>query len=90
MSRRERWRQVLDSEMRRWSALRCDRWLVELRELQEYEVEFDSRKYQVEVEILENTDAYVQVVVAVDDGRLPASIVPASGTFVRRKREPPA
>ncbi len=90
MSRRERWRQVLDSELRRWSALPCDRLLAELRELQEYEVEFDSRKYQVEVEILENTDEYVQVVVAVDDGSLPASIVPASGTFIRRKHEPPA
>ncbi len=88
MSRRQRWRQVLDSETRRWSALPCDRLLVELRELQAYEVEFGSRKYQVEIEILEDTSEYVHVMVAVDDGSLPASISPATDTFIRRKKDP--
>lgn len=33
-----------------------------------YIVELDSKKYQVEVEILENTDKYIHVMVADDDG----------------------
>jgi len=60
----------------------------ELRDLQAYEVEFDSKKYQVEVELLENTDQYINVVVAVDDGSLPASISPLTRNFVRQKPLP--
>jgi len=40
-----------------------------------------SKKYQVEVELLEDIDTYVQVMVAVDDGLLPASISPVTATF---------
>ena len=47
-----------------------------LRNQQVYEIEFESKKYQVEIEILENTEQYVRVMVAVDDGSLPASILP--------------
>jgi hypothetical protein len=61
------------------------RLLTELHDLQAYEVELDSRKYQVEVEILENTEKYIHVVVAVDDGTLPASISPATATFTSQK-----
>jgi hypothetical protein len=51
----------------------------------EYEVEFESRHYQVEVELLENTPAYLNVAVAVDDGSLPASIAPLTKNFICRK-----
>jgi len=51
----------------------------------ELEVEFESRKYQVEVEILENTQKYVHVMVSVDDGSLPASSRPVSASFIRQK-----
>jgi hypothetical protein len=37
---------------------------------------------QVEAEILENSVTYVHVAVAVDDGSLPASISPLTGTFI--------
>jgi hypothetical protein len=48
MSRREEWRKVLDSEVRRWSALSSEQLLAELEDLLAYEVEVDSKKYQVE------------------------------------------
>ena len=60
----------------------------ELKEVQTYEVEFDSKKYQVEVELLENTEQYVHVMVAVDDGSLPASISPLTHSFIRQKTLP--
>jgi hypothetical protein len=41
--------------------------------------------YQVEVEILENTEKYVHVLVAVDDGSLPAAMLPLSTSFIREK-----
>ncbi len=85
MKRREQWRPVLDAELKRWSAKSCEQLLAELREVQAYETEFESRKYQVEVEILENTEKYVHVMVAVDDGSLPASIRPLSESFIREK-----
>ena len=88
MSRRDEWRKVLDTEVRRWSALSCEQLAAELREHQEYEVEVDSKKYQVEVELLENTATYLNVIVAVDDGTLPASIRPESRTFLCRKPPP--
>ena len=50
-----------------------------------YLVEMDGEKYQVEVEILEDTADYVHVAVAVDDGTLPASIRPESESFIRRR-----
>ena len=85
MSRSEEWRKVLDSEVERWSAKSCEQLVSELRDMQVYEVELDSKKYPVEVEILENTDEYVHVMVAVDDGGLPASIWPLTNTFIRSK-----
>ena len=83
-NKRDQWRPVLDVELKRWSAKSCE-LLTELREVQAYETEFESRKYQVEVEILENTEKYVHVMVAVDDGSLPASIRPLSASFICEK-----
>ena len=74
---------MLHSEVRRWSAMTCEQLIFELHDLQAYEV--DSKKYQVEVELLENTDKYVHVMVAVDDGSLPASISPSTHTFICSK-----
>ena len=85
MSRRAEWRKVLDSEVERWSGLSCAQLVSELRDLQAYEVEFDSKNYQVEVELLENTEQYLHFVVAVDDGSLPASIAPVSRSVIRQK-----
>jgi hypothetical protein len=85
MSQRDEWLKVLDFEMKRWSALSWEQLASELQEPQAYEVVFDSKKYQVEVELLENTEQYLNVAVAVDDGTLPASISPATDNFIRQK-----
>ncbi len=83
--RRDAWRPVLAAEMKRWSAMSSERLAAELADDQVYEVEFESRKFQVEVELLENTERYLHVAVSVDDGSLPASIRPLTGSFIRSK-----
>lgn len=76
---------MLESEMKRWSAMSCAQLVSELHEVQAYEVEFESKQYQVEVELVENTETYLHVMVAVDDGRLPASISPLTDSFICHK-----
>ena len=76
---------MLDSEVQRWSAMSCDQLIFELHNLQVYVVELESKKYQVEVILLENTDKYLHIMVAVDDGSLPASISPLTSTFISQK-----
>ncbi len=90
MSQREEWRKVLDSEVKRWSGMSCEQLASELREGQAYEVDLDSKYYQVEVELLENTEQYLRVAVSVDDGSLPASILPLTHSFICRKPRSPA
>ena len=85
MKRREQWRPVLDAELNRWSAKSIEQLLAEQREVQAYVIEFENNMYQVEVEILENTEKYVHVLVAVDDGTLLAAIRPLSASFIREK-----
>ena len=89
MSRRAEWQKVLDSEVKRWSAMSCSELVSELRDdLQAYQVEFQSKQYNVEVELLENTEQYLHVVVAVDDGSLPASILPLCNSWIVPKAPP--
>jgi len=88
MNRRQNWLKVLNHEAQRWSAVPCDRLLSELSEVKAYEVEYESKTYQVEVEILENTATYVHVAVSVDDGTLPASITPETHSIMCRKPQP--
>ena len=88
MDRRKRWQKILDFEVRRWSAISSEDLISKLHDLQTYEVELDSRKYQVEVELLENRKDHVQIIVAVDDGSLPASLFPLTQTFIRKKSHP--
>jgi hypothetical protein len=85
MRHQEAWRPVLDAEVRRWSAKSFEDLVAQLPGAQVYEVEFEGKKYQVEVEILENTEKYVHVMVAVDDASLPASIRPLSASFLCEK-----
>jgi hypothetical protein len=86
MTRRERWRRVLDAELQRWSAMTPEQLTSALADECVYEVVFDSNTHQVEVEILENTEEYLHVVVAVDDGSLPASLSPAAQSFICKKK----
>jgi len=50
-----------------------------------YDVEFESEKYQVEVKILEDTAAYIHVSVAVDDGHFWRAMHPLASSFISRK-----
>jgi hypothetical protein len=89
MSRRDEWKQVLQGELSRWTSLSCDDVLAELRTRNVYDVVAESKQYQVEVELLENTSEYLHVVISVDDGSLPASIHPESQSFLCRKAQEP-
>jgi hypothetical protein len=87
MTRRERWQAVLDAELKAWAMKSYDELRTELSELKTYEVEFDSVQHQVEIQLLEDTPDYVHVCISVDDGALPASLRPATSTFIRKKEE---
>lgn len=84
MKRRERWHELVETEVARWSSKSCDELRAELKDGKQYEVEFESVTYQVAVDLLEDTDRYVHVSVAVDDGSLPGSIFPAHKSFIRK------
>ncbi len=85
MTRREVWKQVLDREVQHWSAMSPGELEAVLAKQQNYEVEFNSKRYQVEVDVLENTPEFLHVVISVDDGSLPASLLPVSRGFLCRK-----
>ncbi len=85
MSRRAEWQKVLDIEVARWSGKTWQQLVQELRELQAYQFEVDSKQFQVEVELLEDTKDYLHVIVAVDDGTLPMSISPSTHDFIKQK-----
>ena len=78
---------VLNAEIEKWSAKSCVQLVTELLDIQAYEFEFEGKKYQVEVQLLENTDKYVHVGVDVDDGSIPASFHPLSSSFIREKEQ---
>ena len=88
MHRSARWKKILDLEVQRWSALGWEDLASRLRELQAYEVEMDSRRYNVEVQLLEDTARYVHVLVAVDDGTLPWALFPSTHSFIVHKKAP--
>jgi hypothetical protein len=61
----------------------CMELVSKLNDLQTYEVEFHAKTYQVEVELLENSQRSLQIMVAVDDGSLPRSLSPLTRTFIK-------
>ncbi len=63
----------------------CMQLTSQLAHLQSYEVEFESKKYQVEVQMLENTATYVHVGVAIDDSHFWRAMRPLSSSFICRK-----
>jgi hypothetical protein len=85
VKRREEWRRVLEAEVRRRSAMSCDQLISALPDVQTYEIEFESKKYQIEVELLENTDNYVHVGIAVDNGRFWRAMRPLSSSFICKR-----
>lgn len=88
-NRSEEWQGILDREVKHWSSLSCDEILAELSTHDVHEVVADSRRYQVEVVLLEDKPEYLHISIAVDDGHLPASIHPASKSFMCRKAKTP-
>ncbi len=85
MGRRQIWKQVLDAEIARWAALGYDELVSSLSDEKTYEITFELKTYQVEVELVEKNEQYVQVLVSVDDGSIPASFCPSFRSFVRHK-----
>jgi hypothetical protein len=66
----------------------CEELVAALFDLQAYPVEFESKNYNVEVQLLENTEEYVHVIVGVDDGSIPWSFCPLTATFLKSKSGP--
>jgi hypothetical protein len=89
LKHREEWRPILDAEVKRWSSMPLDQAVNELHEAQTYAVSVGSKSYQVEVDLLENTDTYVHLIVSVDDGTLPWSMFPMSEGILRHKTPTP-
>ena len=86
MSRRDEWNQVLAIELERWSAKPWSQLRTDLGDGNvTYEVVVASKTYQVEVDLLEDTQTYLHVSVAVDDGTLPEAIAPASRSLIVKK-----
>jgi hypothetical protein len=86
MTRRQEWDRLLAEELERWAAKPWPKVLADIEDGNlAYEVVWDSKTYQVEADLLENTDEYLHVSLAVDDGSLPESIRPASRSFIYRK-----
>ena len=82
---KEAWQSVLDAEARRWSAMPLEELATRLRKLAAYEVEFQQKKYQVEVELLRQGDQHLEIMIAVDDGILPRSLLPMMRIISREK-----
>ncbi len=86
MGRRDEGNRVLAIELERWNAKPWSRLRSDLGDGNvAYAVIVDSKTYQVEVDLLEDTEAYLHVSIAVDDGALPAAIAPASRSFIVKK-----
>ena len=88
MDRRAEMQMVLDKELNRWSEMSTAQLITALAEMQNYEIECNGKRFQFEVQMLENKDEYIHVDVAVDDGRLPFSISPLGQSFVRKRNNP--
>lgn len=84
-ARRHEWEPVLETEVKKWSALSYAQVMSKLPDSDCYEVEFELKKYQVEIALLEDTEKYIHVAVSVDDGSLPASFSPAFSSFILNK-----
>jgi hypothetical protein len=76
---------ILASEVARWEGKSCEQLVAELCEPQVYQTAVNSKLYQFEVDLLENTRDYLHVVVSVDTGKLLGSMWPLSQGFIKQK-----
>jgi hypothetical protein len=85
VKQQEEWRPVLEAEIKRWSETSLGRLISTLVNVQTYEVKFGAKPYQIEAELLENTDSLIHVGVSVDDGHFWRAMRPLSSSFIREK-----
>jgi hypothetical protein len=85
MSKRSECQTALAQEVEQWSNMPWEKLVGALQDIHVYQVEVGANHYQVEVQLLENTERYVHVSVAIDDGRFPMSLFPLSNSFVKKK-----
>lgn len=85
---KQAWQSVLDAEVQRWSAMPFAELVVRLRDMAVYEVELQEKKYQVEVELLRDTEKQLEIMIAVDDGVLARSLRPLTQIIAREKPLP--
>ena len=85
MGNPEEGRPVLEAQVRRWSHIPWEQIVSLLRDPHAYEATFETKKYQVEVELVENTEAHIRLSVAVDDGAVPRSMLPLTRSIVLSK-----
>lgn len=90
MTRREEWKAILDTEVKRWSSMSCEEVLSELHSRNVYEQTDGSNRYQVKAELLVSATDYIQVGIRVNDCSIPASFHPASQIFICPRTRPPA
>ena len=85
--RRDRWKSVLRREAELWAALTFEEIVCRLtqRDPYVYDVLLDGCSYQVEVGIVDLNSTSANVVIGVDDGSLPASLVPVTCCLSKRK-----
>ena len=76
---------MLDAELARWSRMSYEDLISQLPDVRAYEIELESKRYQVEVQLLENTVDYVHVCVSVDDGSLRQAMFPVTESFITQK-----
>lgn len=75
-------RKGVEEEVRRWSAKSFAELRHELQAPVCYWSESRDFKYEVEVQLIEDTSDYLHVVVSVDDGSLRKSVRPVSSSFL--------
>ena len=80
---------LLEREAGKWESKPWGAIIAELQEVQAYRVGAESalQDYQIEVELLEVTEDYVQVMIAIDDGTLSGGLRPLTRTLIIRKHK---
>jgi hypothetical protein len=85
VGKRAECREVLEAEVAHWSEMHCEQLIEELHEEKVYQILVGLQRFQVEVELVEDTNDYLHVIVSVDDGVLLRSVFPVTSGFITKK-----
>lgn len=77
-AKRRQWQPVLEAELKKWQRERPSELRVALGRPVCYEA---AGGLQIEAQIVEETPQFIHVLLSVDDGSLPASLLPLSANF---------